>query len=260
MLRQWHSRLRASLGDESASVWLLRRQTNGRQSVVHTGEVRPSLAPTDIGDVINALDQALQEASEAGNDLAGLRCDVVIADLWMLYDVIEADLEDTPRRAVDDLVSAALADTRGVKPGELVARWQRQGAARSLACALPAGALQTLQAMLLKHRVRLGSVNGELVRVFNANRHGLSPLESVLAVARPAGTQLGLIVDGGFVALRFEPGIRDASPLLERSHALMRCAGFGPDPVTRYYADETLPAAKRRRGRAARRDNRGCGD
>jgi hypothetical protein len=244
VLRQWHSRLRASLGDESASVWLLRRQTNGRQSVVHTGEVRPSLAPTDIADVINALDLALQEASEAGNDLAGLRCDVVIADLWMVYDVIEAELEDTPRRAVDDLVSAALADTLGVKPGELVARWQRQGAARSLACALPAGVLQTLQAMLLKHRVRLGSVNGELVRAFNANRHGLAPARAVLAVARPAGTQLGLIVDGGFVALRFEPGIRDASPLLERSHALMRCAGFGPDPVTRYYADDTLPAAE----------------
>jgi hypothetical protein len=101
--------------------------------------------------------------------------------------------------------------------------------------------LQTLQATLRQHQVRLGSVNGELVRVFNANRHGLSPQRSVLAVARPAGTQLGLIVDGGFAALRFEPGIKDATPVLERSHALMRCAGFGPDPVTRYYADETLP-------------------
>ena len=79
------------------------------------------------------------------------------------------------------------------------------------------------------------------LRVFNGNRHGLSPTRSVLAVARPAGTQLGLIVDGGFAALRFEPGIRDATPVLERSHALMRCAGFGPDPTTQYYADETLP-------------------
>ena len=255
MLRPLHSRLRASLGDDGASVWLLRWQTNGRESVVHTGVVKVEPAPSEIDQVVKALDQALREASGGGHDLAGLRCDVVIADTWMLYDVIEADLDDTPRRAVDDLVSAALADTAGVKPGELITRWQRQGAARSLACAFPAGVLQALQVMLQQHKVRLGSVNGELVRVFNANRHGLSPQRSVLAVARPAGTQLGVIVDGGFAALRFEPGVRDAAPLLERSHALMRCAGFGPDPLTRYYADETLPVdpATPWLGRAPRR-------
>lgn len=240
MLRRLHSRLRASLGDDGASLWLVRWQTNGNQSVEHGGVVKPQPRPTDINEVVDALAVALREASESGHDLTGLRCDVVIADAWMLYDIIEADLDDTPRRAVDDLVSAALADTGGVKPGELVTRWQRQGHARSFACALPAGALQKLQAMLQHHHVRLGSVNGELVRVFNANRHGLSPQRSVLAVSRAAGTQLGLIVEGGFAALRFEPGIKDAKPLLERSHALMRCAGFGPDQVTRYYADDTL--------------------
>ena len=241
MLRPLHSRLRANLGDDGASVWLLRWQTNGRRSVVHSGVVKVEPASPDIENVIGALDQALREASEAGHDLSGLRCDVVIADAWMLYDVIEADLDGTQRRVVDNLVSAALADTAGVKPGDLITRWQRQGAARSLACALPAGILQPLQTLLRQHKVRLGSVNGELVRVFNTNRHGLSPKRSVLAVARPTGTQLGLIVDGGFAALRFEPGIRDATPVLERSHALMRCAGFGPDPTTQYYADETLP-------------------
>jgi hypothetical protein len=185
----------------------------------------------------------LSEAGERGHDLSGLRCDVVIADTWMFYDVIEADVDDAPRHAVDDLVNAALADTAGVKSGELVTRWQRQGASRSFACALPTEVLQALQAILQKHKVRLGSVTGQLVRVFNTNRHGLSPQRSVLAVARPAGTQLGLIVDGGFAALRFEPGIKDATPLLERSHALMRCAGFAPDEVTRYYADDTLPVS-----------------
>lgn len=242
MLRQLHSCLRANIGDDGASISLLRRQNNGRQSIVHAAEVKAEPGPTDIGDVLNALNQALRAASEAGHDLSGLRCDLVIADRWMVYDVINADLDDTPRRAIDDLVSAALADTAGVKPGELITRWQRQGAARGLACALPAGGLQALQSMLRQHKVRLGSVNGELVRVFNANRHGLSPVRSVLAVARPAGTQLGLIVDGGFAATRFEPGIRDATPLLERSNALMRCAGYGPDPTTQYYADDTLPA------------------
>ena len=260
MLRPLHSRLRASLGDDGASVWLLRWQTNGRESVVHTGVVKVEPAPSEIDQVVKALDQALREASGGGHDLAGLRCDVVIADTWMLYDVIEADLDDTPRRAVDDLVSAALADTAGVKPGELITRWQRQGAARSLACALPAGVLQALQVMLQQHKVRLGSVNGELVRIFNANRHGLSPQRSVLAVARPAGTQLGLIVDGGFAALRFEPGIRDSTPLLERSHALMRCAGLGRILSRGTTRTRHCRSTLRHRGWAAHRGNPGCSD
>jgi len=241
VLRQWHSRLRAVLGDDGAAVSILRWRANGRQTVVHTETVKLDRAPTDIGQVIQALDQALRVTTEGGRDLAGLRCDVVVGDTWMLYDVIDADLDDAPRRAADDLILAALADTAGVKPSELITRWQRQGASRSIACALAAGTLQALQAMLLQHNVRLGSVNGELVCAFNASRRGLSPARSVLAVARVTGTQLGLIVDGGFAALRFEPGIKDATPLLERSHALMRCAGFGPDTDTKYYAGETLP-------------------
>jgi Tfp pilus assembly protein PilN len=100
--------------------------------------------------------------------------------------------------------------------------------------------MQALQAIFRQHGARLGSVTGELVQVFNANRHGLSSQRSVLAVACPAGTQLGLIVEGGFTALRFEPGVREPTPLLERSEALMRCAGFAPDSGTKYYADETL--------------------
>jgi hypothetical protein len=231
----------AHLGEDRARVRVLKPHA-GRQLILCTHEVSPAAPPAGIGDVIGALDQALRETAAHGHALAGLRCDVVVGDAWMLYDVIEADLEDTSRRAADELVSASLADTAGVKPGELATRWQRQGAARNFACALPAAALQALQAVMQRHKLHLGSVNGELVRAFNANRYGLAPQRAVLAVARPAGTQLGLIVDGGFAALRYEPGVSGPEPLLRRSHALMRCAGFEPDGITRYYADETLPA------------------
>jgi hypothetical protein len=231
----------ARLGDDGARVRLLRGRPRGRQAIVYTREVALAPPPAELAAVIAALDVALRETAEQGYALAGLRCDVVVADAWMLYDVIEADLDDAPRRVADELVAAALADTAGLRPGELVARWQRQGERRHFACALPAAALQALQEVLQRHRLRLGSVNGELVRAFNAHRHGLSSPRAVLAIARAAGTQLGLIVDGGFAAVRFEPGIREPAPLLDRSHALMRCAGFEPDGVTRYYGDETLP-------------------
>jgi hypothetical protein len=242
VLRQWRSRVRARLGDDGARVRLLRGPANGRQTVACARTVTLDPPPAQIDAVLEALDRALRETAESGHAIAGLRCDVVVADAWMLYEVIDGDLGDSGRLAADEIVRAALADTAGVKPDELVARWQRQGASRNFACALPASVLQSLQAVLARHRLRLGSVNGELVRVFNANRHALSAPRSVLAVARPTGTQLGLVVDGAFAAVRYEPGINLPQPLLERSHALMRCAGFEPDGVTRYYADEALPA------------------
>lgn len=242
MLRRWRNRVRARLGDDGARVRLLRGPAHGRQIVVCARTVTLDPPPAQIDAALDALDRALRETAASGHAIAGLRCDVVVADAWMLYEVIDADLDDTGRRAADEIVCAALADTAGVKPDELVARWQRQGAARNFACALPASVLQALHTVLARHRLRLGSVNGELVRAFNANRHGLSAPRSVLAVARPTGTQLGLIVDGAFAAVRYEPGINLPQPLVERSHALMRCAGFEPDGVTRYYADETLPA------------------
>jgi hypothetical protein len=96
--------------------------------------------------------------------------------------------------------------------------------------------LQALQGVLNRHDVRLGSVNGDLVAAFNAMGHGVAPHRSVLAVPRADGTQLALIADGGFAALRFDTGA-DPESLLARSHALMRCAGFEPDEATRYYAN-----------------------
>jgi hypothetical protein len=241
VLRRWSSRLQATVGGAEVYARLLQWDAHGRQNVISTQHVQCGTRPAQITEVIDALDQALREMTEQGHDVAGLRCDVAIDDAWMVYEVLEADLGDTPRSAADDLAGAALADTAGMQRNEMVVRWQRQDRMRSLACALPLGAVQALQGVLHRHKVRLGKVNGEMVLAYNATRHEMDPTCSMLAVPRTTGTQLGLIVNSGLAALRFEPSVGDPTSLLERSRALMRSAGFEPDDRTRYYADDNLP-------------------
>jgi hypothetical protein len=240
------------LNDDGVQLRLARRRGLGRLWTVFKHVVTPQPAPASFGELVDLLDRALGETPQLGQRIAGLRCDVVVADAWMVYDVIEADLDGEPARAAEELIAVALADTAGAQAGELVARWQPQGAARQFACALRAADLRALHDVMRRHRLRLGSVQGELVRAFNANRHALSARRAVLAVTRPTGTQLGVIADGGIAAVRFEPGVRDANELLDCSHALMRCVGFDPDPATRYVAEPTPPDAAPWRGRAPR--------
>ncbi len=245
MLRRLNSGLRARLDHDGARVRLVRGWR--KPVVVHSSTVKPAVMPTDLGNVIDALDQALREMRESGHSVAGLRCNIVVSDVWMLYDVLAANLEDTPDSAAEDVVAAALADTAGTagtRPADIVTRWQPHGDSRQFACGLPRGGLEALQQALVRHDVQLGSVQGELVRVFNQSLHDLSPQGSVLAIARPAGTQLGLIAGGCFAALRFEPSVtEEETDLLQaRSQALMRSAGFEPNLTTRFYADQALPS------------------
>lgn len=242
MSRRWSSRLQATLAADGASVRLLRHVPFRGRRVVSDQSARCSAAATDITEVIGTLDAALRETAAQGHVIAGLRCDVAVGDAWMIYDVIEGDLGDTSRRAADDLAGAALADTAGMRREELVVRWQRQGKLRNLACALPLAAVHALQGVLHRHGVRLGSITGEMVLAYNDKRHAIAPARSVLAVPRSGGTQLGLIADAGFAALRFEPQVSDPAALLERSRAMMRSAGVEPDDRARFYADETLAA------------------
>ena len=241
MLRRWSSRLQATLGSDGARVRVLRRLPFGSQHDISDRSARCSTAASDVTEVISALDEALRETAQE-HAIAGLRCDVAVDDSWMIYDVIAGDLGDNPRRAADDLAAAALADTAGLHSNEIVVRWQRQGKLRNLACALPTSAVQALQGVLHRHRVQLGTINGELVQAYNAMRHGFEPAAAVLAVPRSNGTQIGLIDEAGFAALRYEPRVCEPAALLECSRALMRCVGVEPDESTRFYADETLAA------------------
>lgn len=241
MLRRWTRRLQATLRSDGARVRLVRRMPFGADRVVSEKSVDCSTPATDVTGVISVLEGALRDSTQE-HDISGLRCDVAVDDSWMIYDNIEGELGDSPRRVADDLVAAALADTAGVHANEIVVRWQQQGKLRNLACALPASAVQALQGVLHRHRVRLGTINGELVQAYNALRHGFEATQSVLAIARPAGTQLGLIKEAGFAALRYEPRVTDPAALLECSRALLRSVGAEPDESTRFYADETLSA------------------
>ena len=162
--------------------------------------------------------------------------------MWLAYDVIGGDLDELQPRVADEVVGASLADTLGVKPDDLVVRWQAQGEQRQLACALPRGALHRLQEVLARSGVRLGTVEGELVQTFNAQRDGLSVQRAVLAVMRDGGTQFGLIVDGTFAAVRFQPGKRDAERLQYEGTALLRCAGLAADEGVKFVADAASDA------------------
>lgn len=243
MLRRWSSRLQATLGSDGARLRLLRGRAFGREQLVCDHTTRVGDVATDLDEVIRALDEALRDVACA-HGIAGLRCDVAMGDAWMIYDVIEGDLDAAPRSTADDLVGAALADTADLRREEIAVRWQRLPTRRNFACGLPAAALKALQGVVHRHAVRLGSVTGELVLAYNDRRHHIGQTRSVLAVPRPAGAQLGMLVDGGFAALRFEPLAVNPTALLERGRALMRSAGIEPDDRARFYADETLPESE----------------
>jgi hypothetical protein len=233
--RRWRDRLHARLDADGASLRLVRRGLRTRTTVA---EARSTCDPpaADASSAIDALDCALRELAGREPGLAGMPCDIVLADAWMLYDVIESDLDDVPRRAADALVRAALADTAGAAPDDLLVRWQRHGD-RGFACALPVSTMQALQGVLQRHEVRPGRVTGEFVLAYEARRHAFRAGRAVLAVPRAAGAQLGLVADGRLVATRFEPVVGDAAALTAASRALMHCCGAEPDERTGYFTD-----------------------
>ena len=242
MLHRWNSRLRARLDGHGASLALCRGWRE--LQVVQEVAIDCDGPDVELAVVIDALGSGVAQLQEQ-HSIAGLRCDISVADMWLAYDVIGGDLGELQPRVADDVVGVSFADTLGLKPDDLVVRWQAQGEQRQLACALPRDAVDRLRATLERAGVRLGTVEGELVQTFNAQRDNLSAQRAVLAVARDGGTQFGLIVDGGFAAVRFEPGRRNAERLQYEGTALLRCAGLDTDDGVRFVADAapdvTLP-------------------
>jgi hypothetical protein len=237
---RWRERLHATLGADGARVRLTQRGARAVEALVeYWAECDPPAV--EFAEATAALDGALQQMAAQGYAIGGLCCDVAIGDGWMLYDVFEADLDGMPRRAADELVRAALADTLGVAPGDIVAQWRREGD-RSFACALPANALQSLRGVLERHALRLGRATGDFAIAYETRQHALGAGRHVLAVPRVAGAQLGLVVDGHLAATRFEPGIADSAALGTASRALMRCCGVPADDRTSYHSDRALAA------------------
>ncbi len=234
MLPRWSSRVRARVGTDAvrAEWWRGWR----RPVRVHSVELETDGAAA-LDAAIEKLDVAFARLAERGARLGGARCEVVLADAWLLYDVIDADLRDAPVRVADETIRAALADIAGVAPAALDVRWQPQSA-RYAACALPAAAMTALARVCAKHRLSLRSVIGELVDVFNEQRARVATDASdwMLAVVRPAGAQFALWRDGALTATSFEPAARDAAALERHGRALARRAGIEEASV-RCYAD-----------------------
>lgn len=242
MLPRWNSRVRAYVGVDVVRVDCYR----GWRKRVRTHAIKvPGDRSPDLDAAIERLDAAFARLAESGARLDGALCEIVLADAWLLYDVIEADLRDAPARVADETIRAALADIVGVAPAALDVRWQHEGN-RYAACALPSSAASSLVRVCAKHRLRLRSATGELVAVFNAQRARIaSAADALLAVVRPAGVQFGLWRAGALAAASFEPAASDAAALQRCSRALLRRAGIDGESIRCYAAGAvgfTLPA------------------
>lgn len=237
MLRRLNSRLQARLEGRGVRV-VYRRGAR----VVHDVRAECDRPAAGLDDVIDALRPCLDEL-KAKHRIAGIRCDVVVADTWVAYDVLSGDLAEVPEGAADEVVRASLADTLGMKAGDLAVRWQPQRGERCLACALPRDAMDRLRTVLAGAEVRLGRVEGDFVHAFNERRTELAASRAVLAVVRDDGTQFGLVVDRGLACMRFEPGARGVERLQADVDALLRCAGLGAEDAVRCVADAAADAA-----------------
>jgi hypothetical protein len=237
---RWSKRLRARLDGTGVRLAICRGWRERR--VEQELSIACERSDIELTDVIDALGTGLESLQEQ-NSLAGIRCDVIVADMWLAYDVIGGDLGELQPRVAGDVVAASFADTLGLKPGELAVCWQAQSEQRQLACALPRSAMDRLRAVLERAGLRLGTVEGELVQTFNANRDRLAVPRALLAVARDGGTQFGLIMDGGVAAVRFQPGRCDAGRLQYEGAALLRCAGLDADEGVHFVADAASDVA-----------------
>jgi hypothetical protein len=201
----------------------------------HQIEYRPGIAT--LPEAIAAVGELLSALAAAAGPIRGLRCDVLIADAWMLYDVVRADLRSLSPRAADDVVRSALADVAGVPPSDVVTRWQTQaGGQCTIACGMPAAVLPSLQSLLSAHRLRPGEIVGEFVHEYNAHRDRLATRCAVISLVRETGTQLAVATDGVLTAMSFELGVRAPEELEVRGRSLLRGAGIAADADTRFFA------------------------
>jgi hypothetical protein len=227
--------LRVRVGAENARVDFFAGWRRPRVVASHQVDYRPGVAT--LPEAVEAVDGLLSALASTTVPLKGLRCDFVIGDSWMLYDVVRADLRSLSPRAADDVVRSALADMAGVPPSDLATRWQTQtGGHSTLACGMPAAVLPTLNSVLRSHRLRSGAIVGEFVHEFNAHREQLATRSAVISLVRETGAQLAIGTNGVVTAMSFELGVRAPEELETRGRSLLRGAGLGSDADARFFA------------------------
>jgi hypothetical protein len=178
-----------------------------------------AMGATGLSAALEALDMALQDcrsaaAAEVGADFGGAPCQVILADAWVVYDVIPVDLAMLTPALAHQAVAAALGEVLGAPSAALSVRWQRRRDGRgAFGMALSGDDLARVRQTVTAHRLRLSGVTGEFVAVLNRQRSTVPAERAVVAVVREAGTQLAALVGGEVALAQFETGLADASSL-----------------------------------------------
>jgi hypothetical protein len=184
------------------------------------------------------LGEALHALHTDGGDLRGLACEVVLADGWIIYDVVAIDLLRVTARTASAAIAATLEDVAGAHPGSLAVRWQWQEDGRgAFAMAVPRATLGKLKNVFAAAGLVLRSVTGEFVAVYNAQRRALSGRRVVFAVGREAGAQIAVLTDGMIRATRFEFGRAGTAGLSSAAAGVMRSRGDDTTAPTEYVLD-----------------------
>lgn len=219
-LRRLRCRVQAYVGTHHVHAELRVRGPSLRWRALHTA--RHSVGATGasgLAAALAALDTALKElrivaAAEVGSDFGGARCEVILADAWVVYDVVPVDLAMLTPALAHEAVAAALGEVLGAPADALSVRWQRQRDGRgAFGMALSRDDLALVRQTVTAHRLRLSGVTGEFVAVLNGQRSTVPAGRAVVAVVREAGTQLAALVGGEVALAQFETGLADASSL-----------------------------------------------
>jgi hypothetical protein len=184
-------------------------------------------------DIASGFDAALKALATALNSLSAefgplreLACDVVIADRWLLYDVVELDVMDVPLQATRSAAAATLADVGGSRADALEVSWQWQRDGNSvLAMGISRESLSHLRAVLAQQGLATRSVTGEFVAVFNAQRTRLTGRRVVFAVSRDSGAQVALLAESAIRSTSFELGCTSGRELVRVAVNAMRARG-----------------------------------
>jgi hypothetical protein len=187
---------------------------------------------------ITALGEALRALRAEAGDLRGLACDLVLADGWMMYDVVSIDLLRVSPRSADAAIAATLEDVAGAHPGSLYVRWQWQrDGCGVFAMAMPRAMLGKIKTAFAVVGLELESMTGEFVAVYNAQRKALTGRRVVFAVGREAGAQIAVLADGVIRATRFEIGAAGSRGLSSAAAGVMRARGDDTTAPTDYVLD-----------------------
>lgn len=233
--RSYARRVRVYVGAERVAVDLVA----ARSARLLKSATRAIAAGDDAAAAAaDALAQALQTLAAEVESLRGVGCDLVLADNWVVYDVVALDLVRVSDAAAQTAIAAALGDIAGLAPQSLAVRWQAQDGGRSaFAIGVPRALLEPLLAQMRAFGLRPRTATGEFVSVFNAQRRTLRGRRAVLAVARDAGAQIAVLIDGAIAATRYEIGRCRASALTTAAANAMRARGADTTAPIDYVLD-----------------------